>query len=123
MTLVLRLVLILASVLNCAWILSKIRKSQMKIEDSVFWILFSFLLVAMGFFPQIVEWGARLSGVQSPVNFVFLSIIFILILKMFRISMKISHVENKLQTFVQTYAIHRKEDTNKLQSSNERGYQ
>lgn len=115
MTLVLRLVLILTPIATCVWILSRIRKSKMKIEDSVFWILFSFLLVVMGIFPQLVGLGARITGVQSSVNFVFLSIIFILILKMFRMSMKISCLENKLQTFVQIYAIHRKEDADKLQ--------
>lgn len=120
MTFVLRLVLILSSIVNCIWILSRIRNSQMKIEDSVFWILFSFSLVTMGLFPGLVEFGAKLSGVQSPVNFVFLSIIFILILKMFRMSMKISRVENKLQTFAQTYAIHRKEDADKLQFDHEK---
>lgn len=105
MTLTLRIVLLLASALNCVWIILRIRKAQAKIEDSVFWILFSGLLVCMSIFPQIIEWGAAVTGVYSPVNFVFLAIIFVLIVKLFRISIKLSQVENKLQTFVQTYAI------------------
>ena len=105
MTITLRIVLLLVSVLNCAWIILRIRKSQAKIEDSVFWILFSGLLVCMSIFPQIIEWGAEVTGVYSPVNFVFLAIIFVLIVKLFRLSIKLSQVESKLQTFVQTYAI------------------
>jgi len=105
MTATLRIILLFASVLNCAWIIRRIRKSQAKIEDAVFWVLFSGILVCMSMFPQIVEWGAAVTGVKSTVNFVFLIIIFVLILKIFRLSVKISQMESKLQTFAQTYAI------------------
>lgn len=105
MTIALRVVLLVVSILNCVWIILRIRKAQAKIEDSVFWILFSGLLVCMSIFPQVVSWGAAIIGVQSPVNFVFLAIIFVLILKLFRLSIKLSQVESKLQSFVQSYAI------------------
>ena len=105
MTLALRVVLLIVSILNCVWIILRIRKAQAKIEDSVFWILFSGLLVCMSIFPQAVSWGAAVIGVQSPVNFVFLTIIFVLILKLFRLSIKLSQIESKLQSFVQSYAI------------------
>lgn len=105
MTITLRILLIFSSALNCLWIIRRIRKSQAKIEDSVFWVLFSGLLVCISIFPQIIKWGASVTGVQTPVNFVFLVIIFVLILKIFRLSIKVSQLESKLQTFVQTYAI------------------
>ena len=59
----------------CFWILRKIRKSQVRIEDSVFWLLFSLGLILLSLFPQLASWAANLIGVVSPVNFVFLSII------------------------------------------------
>lgn len=105
MTITLRIILLVVSILNCVWIIRRIKKAQAKIEDSVFWVLFSGLLVCMSIFPQIIEWGASLTGVQTTVNFVFLIIIFVLILKLFRLSVKISQIESKLQTFAQTYAI------------------
>lgn len=105
MTITLRIVLIVASILTCTWIIQRIRKAQIKIEDSVFWILFSGVLILMSIFPRLVEWGTKLTGVQSPVNFVFLSILFILIIKLFRMTIKISQIENKFQSFVQAYAL------------------
>ncbi len=105
MTVTLRIILLIASILNCAWIIQRIRKAQTRIEDSVFWILFSGLLIGMSLFPQVIEFGASITGVQSAVNFVFLSIIFVLMVKLFRLSIKLSQIENKLQTFAQTYAI------------------
>lgn len=110
MTLTLRFVLLAASISNCAWILFRIRKEQVKIEDSVFWILWSFLLILMCLFPQVVELGARITGVQAPVNFVFLAIIFVLFLKLFRSSIRISQLEGRLQRFVQEYALDRSTD-------------
>lgn len=111
MTMVLRAVLIVASVLNCWWIIRRIRKSQAKIEDSVFWICFSGVLIVMSLLPELVIWGAKITGVQSPVNFVFLCIIFILMVKIFRLSVKLSIMESKLQGLAQRYGIdHLKEE-------------
>lgn len=119
MSLMLRIILILVSVLTAFWILRKIRKSQVKIEDAVFWLLFSLGLIVMSAFPQLVNWAAELIGVVSPVNFVFLVIIFVLLVKLFLLSIKISQQEHKLQTFVQIYAIHnhQKDNFNKKDSS------
>ena len=105
MTVTLSIILIIVSVLTCIWIIMRIRKSQVKIEDAVFWILFSFLLIAMSLFPEVVVWGASVAGVQSASNFVFLTIIFVLLLKVFHMSIRISQLESKLQSFVQSYAI------------------
>lgn len=105
MTIVLRIILVIASLLNCFWIIHRICKSQAKIEDSIFWICLSGLLILMSIFPGIVILGARLTGVQSPVNFVFLCIIFILMVKVFRMSLKISSLESKLHQLAQRYGI------------------
>lgn len=110
MTVLLRIVLLIVSICNCVWIMRRIRKAQVKIEDAVFWILFSGCLIIMSIFPQIITLGAKLTGVQSSVNFVFLAIIFILQFKLFRMSIRISQLENKLKTLVQNYAIDQVEE-------------
>ena len=53
MTGVLRAVLVLACLLTCCYTLHKIRKAQMQIEDSMFWILMSGVLVCVSIFPGI----------------------------------------------------------------------
>ena len=85
--------------------LSNIRKSNVKIEDSVFWIVFSLLLIIVSIFPEIVIWGASITGVQSPANFAFLIIIFLLLVKLFSLTIKVSKLESKLQTLAQNVAI------------------
>lgn len=105
MSTTLRIILIAASLATCMYMLVRIRKAQVKIEDSVFWFFFSALLVLMGVFPQIINLGTTLVGVISPVNFVFLVIIFLLITRIFRMSIHISQLESKVQSLVQRYAL------------------
>lgn len=100
-----RIVLIAVSVLTAVWISRKVRKAQIKIEDTPFWLLFSLLLIFMSLFPLAAEFFSRLIGISSTVNFVFLTIIFVLLVKVFLLSVRISQLESKLQTFVQAYAI------------------
>lgn len=77
----------------------------MQIADSLYWILFILFLVILSVFPQIANYACKWVGVMSPVNFVFLVIIFLLLLKVFLLSVKISILENKMQNFVQEYAV------------------
>ncbi len=114
MTILLRIMLF---VVNLVQVLVRINKAQVKIEDALFWFLFSGLLILMSLFPQLIDLGAELTGVQSSVNFVFLAIIFVLIIKIFRMSIRISQLEAKLQTFVQNYAI----DKNRLEHAEQKG--
>ncbi len=101
----LRMVLIVVSVVTTWLILRKIRMSKMRIEDSIFWIGFSLMLIVFSVFPEIVYWMSDLSGTQTPVNFIFLFMIFVLILRMFRLTVKISQLETKVRDLAQRIAI------------------
>ena len=105
MSVLLRSVLVIASVLTTLLIMRKIRKGKMMIEDSLFWIGFSCMLVLFSLFPQIVFKMSELVGTQSPSNFIFLFIIFVLIVRMFQMSMKISQLEAKFKDLVARMAI------------------
>ncbi len=105
MSVTLRIILLAASVLTFIWALKKIRNAQVALQDAVFWLLSALLLVIMGAFPDLVIGAANLVGVASPVNFVFLCIIFVLLVKVFLMSIKLSQLEYKLQRLVQHDAI------------------
>lgn len=114
MTTVLRIVLIITCILTCYYTLRKIRKSQMLIEDSIFWMGFSVLLVLISLFPNIAYAISNLLGIGAPVNFVFLAMIFILLFKVFSMSIKISQLEYKIQNLVQQIAIKTNEIEQKI---------
>lgn len=115
MTTVLRIILIIACFLTCYYTLHKIRKSQMQIEDSIFWILFSIVLVVISVFPNIAYFIAGILGIGAPVNFVFLAMIFILLFKIFSMSIKMSQLEYRIKNLVQQIAIKNNEIEEKLE--------
>lgn len=113
MTFMLRGVLICVSILATFYVLRRIRHSKMKIEDSIFWVMFAFLLVAFSIFPRLADFMSRLVGTYSTANFIFTFMIFILLGKVFFLSIKISQLERKVTELIQMLALDREEAGNK----------
>lgn len=105
MSIGLRILLVLFSALTLLYMIKKIRNSKLQIEYSIFWIIFSLLLLLMSLFPSAVIFLANLLGIQSTVNFVFLCIIFILMLKIFMMTIELSQLENKVKELTQKISI------------------
>lgn len=106
----LRILMILGAVFLMVFMIKKIRQAKVKIEYTVFWIISSGILVLMGIFPQLFYWVSELLGFQAPINMIYLVIIFVLIVKLFLISVQISQLENKVDSLTQQVAIDRKVD-------------
>ena len=105
MSVPLRVMLIVVSVLTAFYIRRKLRKSQMQISDVLFWVFFAIILIIMSIFPEAVAWFTELVGVQSPVNFVFLVVVFLLIVRCFALSVKVSSLEAKLNALVEDISV------------------
>ena len=105
MSLPLRIALIVGAAMILAFVLNKIRKSQLFTSDAVFWFLFSACLVVVAIFPQIMFWLTSLLGVESPANLVFLAIIAILIMKMLMYSVEIARLRLSLNQLTQHVAL------------------
>ena len=105
MSLTLQIILICVSFITLLYMCFKIRKSQMNIEDTLFWALFTAWLLLIAIFPQIPYFFSEVIGIESPVNFLFLSIIFIVFIKLFYMTIKISKLENKIKQLAQYIAL------------------
>ena len=112
MSTLLRISLVIVSVFTLWYIIRKIRKSQMITKDASFWVLFSAALILFAVFPSIVIYTADLFGIQSPVNGIFLIIIFILLIKVFLLSIKVSKLDSKLTVLTEEIALKEKEREN-----------
>ena len=55
MTPTLRVVLIVVSILTTFMIMRKIRQSKLQIEDSIFWLGFSSILIVFSIFPGLPD--------------------------------------------------------------------
>lgn len=96
MTLSLRILLIIASLVTMWWILHKIRKLKVKMEDAIFWVVFSVVLLILALFPQISFWLSDLIGIASPANLVFLLIMCLALEKIFTLSICVSALEERV---------------------------
>ncbi len=105
MTPTLRVVLIVVSILTTFMIMRKIRQSKLQIEDSIFWLGFSSILIVFSIFPGLPDLLAELAGTYTTANFIYLAVIFLLIVKMFHMSIKQSQLETKIKDLTQKIAI------------------
>lgn len=108
MSLAFRIILILASLMTTLYMVRKIRYSKLQIEYAIFWIILSFILILISIFPFLVTIPTNLIGMQAPVNFVFMVIIFILLIKAFMQTIEHSQLEKKLNDLAQKMAIDEK---------------
>ena len=105
MSIYLRICLVVISMLSMLNIMKRVRRYKLQIEYSIFWIVFSVLLIIIAIFPKIMFWMSDLLGIQSPANMVFLLVIFILFIKTFNLTLEISRLQYKMQELVQKIAL------------------
>lgn len=105
MSVQLSFILIAGSIFTFLFMMRLISKASIRIEDSIFWILFSAVLIVLSAFPQIAFVLSDILKVQSPINLVYLVIIFILMINQFYMTMKISRLTIKQKELVQKIAL------------------
>ena len=97
----LRILLLVCAVLVFVFVLRKLKKSQMQVLDSLFWLLFS---------VSFVMWLSSLFGFMSASNFVFLYVIAVLVVRDFCNSLRLSRQEERLNSLVQAVALSREKE-------------
>lgn len=84
-----------------------VKKSRFRAQETFFWILTSMVFILLCVFPDIAEWMASALGVSSPVNLVYLVVIFLLLIKIFRMERKLADTEHRLTHLIKRLAIDR----------------
>lgn len=108
MTIMLRVVLIIVSVITMTFMMRKIRQAKVQIEAAMFWVIMALLLVIFAVVPGVADLCARLLGIYSTPNFLFLFMIFLLIIKAFGMTIQISQLESKQRELIQKMALEQK---------------
>ena len=75
MSLTLRIILLIGSLISFYLCVKKIKQAKLKVENSITWMMGSFVLILMSIFDQAVQWLANKLGFMASVNFVFFIII------------------------------------------------
>ena len=101
----LRVCLIVGSLITAVYVLRRVRHAKIQIEYTIFWLLFSGVLLVLAIFPGIAYWASRLLGFQSPINFVYIVVIFLLLVKQFLLSIRISQLDSRLRILTEQVAL------------------
>lgn len=123
MSTTLRILLAAASIITVIWILQKIRKFKVKMEDAIFWTFFAVILLLMAIFPEISFALSNILGFISPSNLVFLVIIFLLLEKIFTISIIVSQLEDKVSILSAEIALRSHSADSQIKENKERDIQ
>ena len=97
MTITLRIILIICSLISFLLCVTRIKQAKLKVENSVTWMIGSILLILMSIFSNAVEWISDKLGFMAPVNFVFLVIIGFLLIQTFIDNIRISTLNEKIK--------------------------
>ena len=99
MTPVFRVVLIVVSIVTMIFMMRRISQSKIQIEAAVFWVFVAAVC------PPVADACARLLGIYSTPNFLFLLTIFLLMIKVFSLTLQVSQLESKQKELVQKMAL------------------
>ena len=113
MTLNLRVILIICSILSFILCVRKIKQAKLKVENSIIWMSGSIILILMSIFSKAVEWISQKLGFMAPVNFVFVTIIAFLLIEVYMLNLKITEVNEKVKYLNHYIALRENEEKNK----------
>lgn len=110
MSLTLRIILIICSLISCFLCVKRVKQSKMRVADSIIWVIGTFILIIMSIFSNVVEWIANQLGFMAPVNFVFLVIIGFLLIQTFTSNIKIAMLNEKVKNLNHEIALKEQEE-------------
>ena len=109
MTVIFRVILVIVSILTMAFMMRKIRQAKVQIVAALFWVIMALILVVFSLFPAVADACAHLLGIYSTPNFLFLFMIFLLIVKVFGMTLQMSQMESRQKELVQRIALDQKD--------------
>ena len=114
---VLRVCLILGSFFTAGYVLCRVRQARVQIEDTIYWLALSAVLLLVAVFPGIAYWVSELLGFVSPINCVFLVVIFLLLARQFSLSIKVSQLDSRLRILTERIALNQQRQEQDEQKS------
>ena len=106
----LQIILIVASLATFIYVILRIKKHQLNIDDSIVWIIWSILLLILSIFPGLPTYLSKLLGFESTSNFILTGFIFVIYIMVFLQNIKISEQKEKNKKLIQRLSIDKKKE-------------
>ncbi|MCI8444822.1 MAG: DUF2304 domain-containing protein [Bacilli bacterium] len=102
----LQLVFIFASIATLIYVIRKIRKHKLNIDDSIIWIIWAIFLLVISVFPSLCHSISKTLGFQSTSNFILTLFTFFLYIILFFQNIQISLLKEKNKELTQKMSIY-----------------
>lgn len=102
---VLQCIILSVCVLFTIYIISMINKEKLELKYALTWLFSSFGLIIIAIFPQILEWISIILHILSPVNALFLIMIFFLLVIIFTLTIALSKCKKQIIAISQEVGI------------------
>jgi hypothetical protein len=86
-------------------VVEMMRRRKLREKYASVWLVVSFGVVVLAVIPAAARFMARLSGVETPSNFVFLLAGVVLALVSLHLSIEVGHLEEEVRTSVEEIAL------------------
>ncbi|WP_181775172.1 DUF2304 domain-containing protein [Amycolatopsis pittospori] len=86
-------------------VLEMMRRRKLREKYAGVWLVLSLGVVVLALVPQAADFLARVTGVQTPSNFVFLLAGVVLALVALHLSTEVGHLEEEVRTSVEEIAL------------------
>lgn len=101
----LRILLVIGAVFAFVVVCHQVKKGRVLVEDSVFWVVVSIIILFIALFTDPIISLAHLLGFMSASNFVYFAVIVMLLWKVFTNSSEISRLKARLNELAQEVAL------------------
>lgn len=104
---VLRIELIVLVLVFVMLVFNTVNKRKLWLQYSLIWLLISFGLLVVAFFPEILDWLAYFMQIEVTSNLVYLIAIFVLMVITFYLTKIVSKQSEQIKTLIQVCSIER----------------
>jgi len=101
----LQIILILASTFFLCFVIVMVRNKKIELKYTLTWLLAGFTFTILALFPDVLKLISKLLNILEPVNTLFLSIIFFMMLIVFTLTIALSRNANRVKTLTQEIGI------------------
>jgi len=101
----LQIIMVIASALFLGFVVIMIKNKKIELKYTLTWLLTAVTFIVLSIFPEALVLLSQLLNIQEPVNTLFLSIIFFMLLIIFTLTLALSRNASRVKTITQEIGI------------------
>jgi hypothetical protein len=101
----LQIIMVIASALFLGFVVIMIKNKKIELKYTLTWLLTAAAFIVLSIFPETLVLLSQLLNIKEPVNTLFLSIIFFMLLIIFTLTLALSRNASRVKTITQEIGI------------------